>query len=70
MEKMLEYINNYINFYLENDDELTEQNEEKYKRIQNDKAVMEKLATELGNIKLVDMQDINFEIQRLLDKEI
>lgn len=70
MKKMLEYINNYINFYLENDDELTEQNEEKYKRIQNDKAVMEKLATELGNIKLVDMQDINFEIQRLLDKEI
>lgn len=64
------YINNYINFYLENDDELTLKNEEKYRRIQQDENVMNRLATELGNLKLVDMQDINYEISRLLEKEI
>lgn len=64
------YINNYINFYLENDDELTLKNEEKYRRIQQDENAMNRLATELGNLKLVDMQDINYEISRLLEKEI
>lgn len=70
MEIMKEYINNYINFYLENDDELTLKNEEKYRRIQQDENAMNRLATELGNLKLVDMQDINYEISRLLEKEI
>lgn len=70
METMKKYINNYINFYLENDDELTLKNEEKYRRIQRDENAMNRLATELGNLKLVDMQDINYEISRLLEKEI
>jgi hypothetical protein len=70
METMKKYINNYINFYLENDDELTLKNEEKYRRIQQDENAMNRLATELGNLKLVDMQDINYEISRLLEKEI
>ena len=70
METMKKYINNYINFYLENDDELTLKNEEKYIRIQQDENAMNRLATELGNFKLVDMQDINYEISRLLEKEI
>lgn len=70
MEIMKEYINNYINFYLENDDELTLKNEEKYRRIQQDENAMNRLATELGNLKLVDMQDINYEISKLLEKEI
>lgn len=70
MEIMKKYINNYINFYLENDDELTLKNEEKYRRIQQDENAMNRLATELGNLKLVDMQDINYEISRLLEKEI
>ena len=70
MEQMKKYINNYINFYLENDDELTQKNEKKFRRIQNDKNIMNKLATELGKMKLADMQDINYEISKLLDKEI
>lgn len=70
METMKKYINNYINFYLENDDELTLKNEEKYRRIQQDENAMNRLATELGNLKLIDMQDINYEISRLLEKEI
>ena len=70
METMKKYINNYINFYLENDDELTLKNEEKYRRIQQDENIMNRLATELGNLKLVDMQDINYEISKLLEKEI
>lgn len=70
METMKKYINNYINFYLENDNELTLKNEEKYRRIQQDENAMNRLATELGNLKLVDMQDINYEISRLLEKEI
>ena len=70
METMKKYINNYINFYLENDDELTLKNEEKYRRIQQDENAMNRLATELGNLKLVDMQDINYEISRLLEKGI
>lgn len=70
METMKKYINNYINFYLENDDELTLKNEEKYRKIQQDENAMNKLATELGNLKLVDMQDINYEISRLLEREI
>lgn len=70
METMKKYINNYINFYLENDDELILKNEEKYRRIQQDENAMNRLATELGNLKLVDMQDINYEISRLLEKEI
>lgn len=69
MEIMKKYINNYINFYLENDDELTLKNEEKYRKIQNDEKIMNKLSTELGNMKLVDMQDINYEISKLLEKE-
>jgi len=69
MEIMKKYINNYINFYLENDDELTLKNEEKYRRIQNNEQIMNKLAIELGNMKLVDMQDINYEISQLLEKE-
>lgn len=69
MEIMKKYINNYINFYLENDDELTLKNEEKYRRIQNNEHIMNKLAIELGNMKLVDMQDINYEISQLLEKE-
>lgn len=69
MEIMKKYINNYINFYLENDDELTLKNEEKYKKIQNNEQIMNKLAIELGNMKLVDMQDINYEISQLLEKE-
>jgi len=70
METMKKYINNYINFYLENDDELTLKNEKKYRRIQQDENAMNRLATELGNLKLVDMQDINYEISRLLEKGI
>ena len=70
MEQMKKYINNYINFYLENDDELIQKNEKKFKRIQNDEDIMNKLATELGKMKLADMQDINYEISKLLDKEI
>jgi vesicle coat complex subunit len=70
MEQMKKYINNYINFYLENDDELTQKNEKKFRKIQNDEDIMNKLATELGKMKLVDMQDINYEISKLLNKEI
>jgi vesicle coat complex subunit len=70
MEQMKKYINNYINFYLENDDELTQKNGKKFRKIQNDEDIMNKLATELGKMKLVDMQDINYEISKLLNKEI
>jgi len=69
METMKKYINNYINFYLENDDELTLKNEKKYREIQQDKQKMNKLATELGNLKLIDIQDINYEISKLLERE-
>ena len=71
-------LRDYINYMVEtlwnfhnalNDDELTQRNEKKFRRIQNDENIMNKLATELGKMKLADMQDINYEISKLLDKE-
>lgn len=68
----------YINGYLENDDEFTEINEEKFRRIQNDDKILTRLATELYNNKVLntidDIDRFNYErnyyISELLDKEI
>jgi len=67
----------YINGYLENDDEFTEINEEKFRRIQNDDKILTKLATELYNNEVLnaidDIDRFNYErnyyISELLDKE-
>lgn len=68
----------YINGYLENDDEFTEINEEKFRRIQNDDKILTRLATELYNNEVLnaidDIDRFNYErnyyISELLDKEI
>lgn len=68
----------YINGYLENDDEFTEINEEKFRRIQNDDKILTRLATELYNNEVLnaidDIDKFNYErnyyISELLDKEI
>lgn len=67
----------YINGYLENDDEFTEINEEKFRRIQNDDKILTRLATELYNNEVLnaidDIDRFNYErnyyISELLDKE-
>lgn len=67
----------YINGYLENDDEFTEINEEKFRRIQNDDKILTRLATELYNNEVLnaidDIDKFNYErnyyISELLDKE-
>lgn len=67
----------YINSYLENDDEFTEMNEEKFRKIQNDDEILTRLATELYNNKVLNaIEDIdkfnierNYYISELLDKE-
>ncbi len=65
---MRKYIENYIIFYLENDDEFTEKNKEKFTKILQNNEIMEELAQKLGAMKLEDMQDINYEISRLLEE--
>ena len=68
----------YINGYLENDDEFTEINEEKFRRIQNDDKILTRLATELYNNEVLNAIDNidrfnyerNYYISELLDKEI
>ena len=67
---MKEYINNYINFYLENDDELTAKNKGKFRRIQNNKDTMNNLSKKLEKLNLKDMQDVNYTINELLEKEV
>ncbi|MBR2652818.1 MAG: hypothetical protein IKC22_00635 [Bacilli bacterium] len=67
----------YINSYLENDDEFTEMNEEKFRKIQNDDEILTRLATELYNNEVLNaIEDIdkfnierNYYISELLDKE-
>lgn len=67
----------YINSYLENDDEFTEINEEKFRKIQNDDEILTRLATELYNNEVLNaIEDIdkfnierNYYISELLDKE-
>lgn len=62
----------------ENDDEFTEINEEKFRRIQNDDKILTRLATELYNNEVLnaidDIDRFNYErnyyISELLDKEI
>ena len=65
---MRKYIENYIRFYWENDDEFTEKNKEKFTKILQNNEIMEDLAQKLGAMKLEDMQDINYEISRLLEE--
>ena len=65
---MRKYIENYIRFYLENDDEFTEKNKEKFTKILQNNEIMEELAQKLGAMKLEDMQDINYEISKLLEE--
>lgn len=68
----------YIDCYLENDDELTEENEEKFRKIQNNNEILTRLATELYNNEVLntinDIDTFNYErnyyINELLDKEI
>ena len=67
---MKNYINNYINFYLENDDELTTKNKEKFRRIQNNQDTMNNLSKKLEKLNLKDMQDVNYTINELLEKEV
>ena len=67
---MKNYINNYINFYLENDDELTAKNKEKFRRIQNNQDTMNNLSKKLEKLNLKDMQDVNYTINELLEKEV
>lgn len=67
---MEEYINNYINFYLENNDELTTKNKDKFRRIQNNKETMNNLSKKLEKLNLKDMQDVNYTINELLEKEV
>ena len=67
---MKNYINNYINFYLENDDELTAKNKEKFRRIQNNQDTMNNLSKKLEKLNLKDMQDVNYTINVLLEKEV
>ena len=64
---MRKYIENYIKFYLENDDELTKKNEEKFTKILNNNEIMEELATKLGAIKLENIFDLNYEIGKFLN---
>ena len=62
--KLEHYISGYIDAYLENDDELTEKNKEKYKAIQNNKHLLDKLTNEL----LFNLYPIiNEETQKILD---
>ena len=61
---MRKYVENYIRFYLENDDEFTEKNKGKFTKILQNNEIME----ELGAMKLEDMQDINYEISKLLEE--
>ena len=50
----------YINSYLENDDEFTEMNEEKFRKIQNDDEILTRLATELYNNEVLNaIEDID-----------
>lgn len=65
---MRKYIENYIIFYLENDDEFTEKNKEKFTKILQNNEIMEELTQKLGAMKLEDMQDINYEISKLLEE--
>lgn len=65
---MRKYIENYIIFYLENDDEFTEKNKGKFTKILQNNEIMEELAQKLGAMKLEDMQDINYEISKLLEE--
>ena len=68
----------YIDCYLENDDELTKKNEEKFRKIQNNDEILTRLATELYNNEVLntinDIDTFNYErnyyISKLLDKEI
>lgn len=67
----------WVNSYLENDDEFTEMNEEKFRKIQNDDEILTRLATELYNNEVLNaIEDIdkfnierNYYISELLDKE-
>lgn len=62
--KLEHYISGYIDAYLENDDELTEKNKEKYRKIQNNKHLLDKLTNQL----LFNLYPIiNEETQKILD---
>lgn len=62
--KLEHYISGYIDAYLENDDELTEKNKEKYRTIQKNKHLLDKLTNQL----LFNLYPIiNEETQKILD---
>ena len=68
----------YIDCYLENDDEFTEKNEKKYRKIQENDEILTKLAENLYQNKVLnsitDIDSFNYErnyyINELLEKEI
>lgn len=70
METIKKYVVNYIRFYLENDDELTEKNEYIYNQFLNNGEIIEEIAHKIGEMKLVDIQDINYEIGKLLNEKV
>ncbi len=66
-----EYINMYINFFLENDDEITIKYLNSFRAIQNDGKLMNELAKELADYTqctCVDNMDINEYIYNHLKK--
>ena len=78
IEDFKEDIKNYIDSYLENDDEFTERHEQRLKDIQEDDEVLTRLATELYNNGVLNtIDDIgrfnyerNYYINELLKGEL
>jgi len=78
LDEFKQDIKAYIDCYLENDDEFTEKNEKKYRKIQENDEILTKLAENLYQNKVLnsitDIDSFNYErnyyISELLEKEI
>lgn len=72
MRGIKNYIIGYIDTYLENDDELTIMNEEKFRRIQKDEQALNNIATlVINNEVLKSYEDVDtyyYELQYWIDK--
>lgn len=78
LDEFKQDIKTYIDCYLENNDEFTEKNEKKYRKIQENDEILTKLAENLYQNKVLnfitDIDSFNYErnyyISELLEKEI
>ena len=78
LDEFKQDIKAYIDCYLENNDEFTEKNEKKYRKIQENDEILTKLAENLYQNKVLnsitDIDSFNYErnyyISELLEKEI